>query len=72
MRQMILQSLSSSFTLTTIEDFQLLLECLIDYLSKKTSNDNHLKSLTWKLHKFISNLNSEQKQKPFYQLFTLF
>lgn len=73
MRQMILQSASSSFTFTTINDFQLILECLIEYFSKKTSsNENHLKSLTWKLHKFISNLNFEQKQKPFYQLFTLY
>jgi len=78
MRQIILQSLSSSFTFTTINDFQLLLECIIDYFYKKNidendnNNNNHLKILTCKLYKFISNLDSKQKQKPLFELFTLY
>ncbi|CAF4003991.1 unnamed protein product, partial [Rotaria sp. Silwood1] len=75
MRQIILQSLSSSFTFTTINDYQLLLECIIDYFYKKNLNENdnnHLKVITYKLHKFISNLDSKQKQKPLFELFTLY
>jgi len=76
MRQIILQSLSSSFTFTTINDFQLLLECIIEYFYAKNlnsnDNNNHLKILTYKLYKFISNLDIKQKQKPLYELFTLY
>jgi hypothetical protein len=74
MRQIILQSLSSSFTFTTINDFQLLLECIMDYFHKKTSHEtnNHLKFLTRKLYKFISNLDIKQKEKPLFELFTLY
>jgi hypothetical protein len=76
MRQIILQSLSSSFTFTTINDFQLLLECIIEYFYKKNfnlnDNNNHLKIVTYKLYKFISNLDIKQKQKPLYELFTLY
>jgi hypothetical protein len=74
MRQIILQSLSSSFTFTTINDFQLLLECVMDYFHKKISNqsNNHLKYLTRKLYKFISNLDSKQKEKSLFELFTLY
>ncbi len=74
MRQIILQSLSSSFTFTTINEFQLLLECIIDYFHKKNfnENNNHLKILTCKLYKFISNLDIKQKQKPLFELFTLY
>ncbi len=76
MRQIILQSLSSSFTFTTINDFQLLLECIIDYFYKKNvnsnNNNNHLKILTYKIYKFILNLDINQKQKPLYELFTLY
>ena len=74
MRQIILQSLSSSFTFTTINDFQLLLECIMDYFHSKLSNEmnNHLKMITRKLYKFISNLDSKQKEKPLFELFTLY
>lgn len=73
MRQIILQSLSSSFTFTTINDFQLLLECIIEYFYKRNFNENnHLKGLTEKLYKFISNLDIKQKQKPLFELFTLY
>ena len=71
MRQIILQSLSSSFTFTTINDFQLLLECVMDYFHSKEMN-NHLKNLTRKLYKFISNLDSKQKEKPLFELFTFY
>lgn len=75
MRQIILQSISSSFTFTTINDFQLLLECVIDYFYKKKlteANDNYLKVLTYKIYKFISNLNVNEKRKPIFELFTLY
>jgi hypothetical protein len=75
MRQIILQSFSSSFTFTTINDFQLLLECIIDYFYGKNFNENdnnHLKAITCKLHKFISNLDINQKQIPLFQLFQLY
>jgi hypothetical protein len=73
MRQIILQSLSSSFTFTTINEFELLLECIIDYFYKKSVNENnHLKTLTCKLYQFISNLDINQKQKPLFELFTLY
>lgn len=75
MRQIILQSSSSSFTFTTINDFQLLVECIIENFYKKNLNENsknHLKNLTFKIHKFISNLNNIDKQKPLFELFTLY
>ncbi|CAF3242123.1 unnamed protein product [Rotaria socialis] len=75
MRQIILQSSSSSFTFTTINDFQLLLECVIDHFYKTNLNEtdnNHLKALTYKTYQFISNLDMKQKQKPLYELFTLY
>ncbi|CAF0758493.1 unnamed protein product [Adineta steineri] len=75
MRQIILQSLSSSFTFTTINDFQLLLECIIDYFYQRNFNEhdnNHLKLITYKLYKFISNLDKNQKQISLFQLFTLY
>ena len=75
MRQIILQSLSSSFTFTTINEFQLLLECIIEHFYKKDINENdnnHLKGLTYKLYEFISSLDMKQKQKPLYELSTLY
>ncbi|UJR29964.1 hypothetical protein I4U23_017511 [Adineta vaga] len=75
MRQIILQSTSSSFTCTTINDFQLLLECIIDYFYKKNSNttiQNHFQNITFKLYKLISNLDINQKQIPLFQLYTLY
>lgn len=75
MRQIILQSSLTSFTFTTINDFQLLLECIIENFYKKNLNENpknHLKILTYKIYKFISNLDIKHKQKPLFELFTLY
>lgn len=74
MRQMILHQ-SSSFTLTTINDFQLLLEISIDHFFTQNfsgKETNHLKVLTHKLHQFISNLDKKQKEKAIYELFHLY
>ena len=74
MRQMILQSPSSSFTFTSINEFQLLLECMIDYFDQKSSYPigHHLIELTRKLHQFISRLTNEEKDKSLFELFTLY
>ena len=75
MRQLILQNFSSSFTFTTINDFQTLLECIVDYLYKNDSNEqdnNPIKAIIYKIYKFISSLDVKQKQKPLFELFTLF
>lgn len=74
MRQIILQSSNSSFTFTSINDFQLLLECMLDYFEKNSLHafNPHLLQLTRKLHQFIGNLNLQEKEKPFFELFTLY
>ncbi|CAF1381456.1 unnamed protein product [Adineta ricciae] len=71
MRQIVLESSRSSFTCTSINDFQDLLECLIDYFPRQMLN-HHLQQITHKLHGLISNLDPNQKQMPLFQLFTLF
>lgn len=74
MRQMILQSPSSSFTFTSIHEFQLLLECMMDYFDQKSLYPigHHLIELTRKLHQFISRLTNEEKDKSLFELFTLY
>ena len=75
MRQMILQSSSPSFTLASIHDLQLLLECSIDSFfttNFSAAETNHLKALTQKLHQFVSNLDKKHKEKAIYELFHLY
>lgn len=71
MRQMILQSASSSFTLTNINEFQLLLECMMEYFDQKSS-PHRLMELTRKVYEFISRLPIEEKNKSLFELFTLY
>ena len=71
MRQMILQSSSSSFTFNSIEEFQTLLECTLEHFFVG-QEENPLKALTCKLHQFIANLDAKLKVKPVFELFTLY
>lgn len=72
MRQLILQSSSSSFTLTTIDEFQLLLESIIDILFSEENSTNHIQNLTLKIYQFISKLDQKQKEKPMFELFKFY
>ena len=76
MRQLVLQSSGSSMTFTTIQELQFLLECIMDCFHRKNFdeylNGNHLDGLTGKLYQFISRLDIAQKQRPLFELFTMF
>ena len=61
---------------TTIQELQLLLECIMDCFHRKNfdeyMNGNHLDGITGKLYQFISRLDITQKQRPLFELFTMY